>query len=76
MTFANEYPEYKAIEEHIRRARAERSVAIAHFLADAIVATGRGLKAVWAGLVHGAKIEREAHAMQVDALFKKRVPRY
>jgi len=76
MSFANDYPDYKAIEHHIRRARAERSVAIAHFLADAIVATGRGVKQVWAGLVHGAKMERDAHAMQVDALFKKRVPRY
>jgi hypothetical protein len=76
MSFANNYPEYKAIEHHIRRAHAERSVYIAHLLADGIVATGRGLKQLWAGLVHGAKIERDAHAMQVDALFKKRVPRY
>jgi hypothetical protein len=44
MSFKDSYPEYAAIEEHIRRAHLERSVAIAHFLADVAVGTIGGLK--------------------------------
>ena len=46
MDFKNSYPDFAAIEAHIRRARVERSVAIAQFLADALVGTWRGLKKV------------------------------
>lgn len=42
--FKKNYPDYAAIEQHIRRARAERSVAIAHMLAGFIVETWKGLK--------------------------------
>ena len=76
MTFdINNYPEYRTIEEHIRRARAERSVVIATMLASAAEATINGLKQLWAGLAHGVKIERDVHALQVDALFRKPTPR-
>ena len=44
MDFKNSYPEYAAIEQHIRRARAERSVAIAHFIVEGVMATLRGLR--------------------------------
>jgi hypothetical protein len=44
MDFKNAYPDFASIEVHIRRARLERSVAIAQFLADAIVGTAKGLK--------------------------------
>ena len=77
MTFdINNYPEYKSIETQIRRARAERSVVIAGMLADALHATINGLKQMWAGLSHGVKLERDVHALQVDALFRKMTPRY
>jgi len=52
MEFRNAYPDFAAIEEHIRRARVERSVAIAQFLADAIVGTWRGLKNVGAAVAN------------------------
>ena len=48
MDFRNSYPDFAAIEAHIKRARVERSVAIAQFLADAIVGTWRGLMKIGA----------------------------
>ena len=76
MTFdINNYPEYRSIEEHIRRARAERSVVIATMLADATERTINGVKELWAGLRHGVKLERDIHALQVDALFRRMTPR-
>ena len=50
MDFKNSYPDFATIEEHIRRARVERSVAIAQFLADVIVDSWRGLKKVGAAV--------------------------
>jgi hypothetical protein len=72
----NNYPEYRSIEGLIRRARAERSVVIATMLANAIDGAVKGLKQTWAGLAHGVRIERDVHALQVDALFRKPTPRY
>ena len=42
-SFKKDYPEFAAIEHHIRRARAERAVAIASFLANAIIAITRAI---------------------------------
>jgi hypothetical protein len=50
--FKSSYPDFAAIEAHIRRARAERSVAVAQFLADVIVGTARGLKKMGAALAN------------------------
>jgi len=74
MTFRTEYPEYSAIEEHIRRARAERSVAIAHMIAGAVEAAVRGLRQLREGLLHRVKLEHDVHALQVDALFRRSIP--
>jgi hypothetical protein len=38
MSFKTKYPEFAPIEQHIRRAHAERSVAIAAAIANALVA--------------------------------------
>ena len=38
MSFRKEYPDFAPVERHIRRAHAERAVAIADALADAILA--------------------------------------
>jgi hypothetical protein len=76
MSFSTDYPEYSEIEELIRRARAERSVIIAHMIADAVVAVIRGFKQMRAGLAHGIKLERDIHALQVDALFRRSLPHH
>jgi hypothetical protein len=74
MSFGTDYPEYSSIEEHVRRAHAERSVAIAHLVADVVVAVIDGFKRMRAGLAHGIKLERDIHALQVDALFRRSLP--
>ena len=42
MSFKDTYPDFAAIEGHIRRARAERSVAVATMITNALVGIGRG----------------------------------
>jgi hypothetical protein len=42
--FKHSYPDFAAIEEHIKRARLERSLAIAHFIADLAAGAIRGVK--------------------------------
>ena len=41
MNFAKTYPDFAAIEGHVRRARVERSLAIAQMIAGAAAAIGR-----------------------------------
>lgn len=74
--FTNKYPEYEAIQQHIRRAHAERSVYIAHLIADAAHAAVRGLKRLGNIFSTGIQAERNLHALEVDALFKKPAPKY
>ena len=76
MDFKTEFPEYACVEEHIRRAHAERAVAVASLIAHAIDATVRGFKQLRAGLAYGVRLERDIHAMQVDALFRKSLPHH
>ena len=75
-TFSEKYPEYSAIEAHIRRARAERSVAIAHLVATAVDSSVRGLKRLGNMVTLGLQAERNRHALEVDALFRKSAPKY
>ena len=42
--FRKEFPDFAAIERHVRRAHAERAVTIAAWIADAIVGTTRGIR--------------------------------
>ena len=76
MSFRTNYPEYAAIEEHIRRARAERSVAIAHMLANAIDATVRGVRSIFLDLGKGLQADWEKRAIEADSFLKRSVPRY
>jgi hypothetical protein len=43
MDIKREYPTYEAIEEHIRRARLERSVALGNFIATIVHSAIQGL---------------------------------
>jgi len=76
MSFKDTYPEFAAIEGHIRAARAERSVAIAAVLSDAIVAVIGGLKQLGAATGSSLAAERERRAIEADAFLKRSVPRY
>lgn len=46
MDFKDAYPDYVAIEEHIKRAHLERSLAIAQMIADIADSSWRGLKKI------------------------------
>ena len=46
MDFKDAYPDYVAIEEHIKRARLERSLAVAQLIADITDSGWRGLKRI------------------------------
>ena len=44
MSFKSRYPDFAAVERHVRQARAERAVFLATLCADAIIAATRGLQ--------------------------------
>jgi hypothetical protein len=75
MDFKTRYPEYASIEDHVRRAHAERSIYIAHLLADLVDRTLRGLKSLGASLT--ATVEaRQKEAAEADLFLKSAVHRY
>ena len=72
-SFKDRYPEYAAIEKHIRRANAERSLYIAHLIAGMIDSVGRGIKRL---LSAGAHRAADARAVDSDPFLKRSVPKY
>ena len=74
MSFKTEDPEYASIEEHIRRARAERSVVIANVFANAVVGIGRGLGRLVDALGRGLQAENERRMIEADTFLKRWVP--
>lgn len=83
MTFKDQYPDFATIEEHIRRARAERAVWIASWLSGVILAAGRGLKRLATNVGkfmvatgNGLAAERERRAIEADTFLQRSVPRY
>ena len=76
MDFKTEYPEFASVEEHVRRARAERAVAIAVWLSGAVVSAGKGLKRLLAAVDNGLAAERDRRAIEADAFLKRSVPRF
>ena len=75
-SFKDQYPDFAAIEGHIRRARAERSVYIAMAITDGLVALGRGFKWLAGATGRGLAAERDRRAVESDAFLKRSVPRY
>jgi hypothetical protein len=73
-SFSNQYPEYRTIEQHIRRAHAERSIAIAHALATAVEATVRGLKRLVGSLGDNMQAEHERRLIQADSFLRRSIP--
>ena len=76
MDFKTAYPDFAAIENHIRKARAERSVALAHSIVGLIEVIGRGVRKFSDLLGRGVAAERERHAIEADPFLKRSVPRY
>jgi hypothetical protein len=70
MSFKTDYPEYSAIEHHIRRAHAERAVYIASLLASGLAR----FIALFTRAPSATDIERSA--IDSDAFVKRWVPKY
>lgn len=77
-TLNNKVPpmDFAAIESHIRRARIERSVALAASIAAIGEAIGRGLRRFADAMGRGLDVERERLAIEADSFLKRSVPRY
>lgn len=76
MRFSEKYPDYAAIEEHIRRARVERSLAIALILSNLVMGTVNAVKRLVKPSGESLPFERERQAIAADAFLKRSVPRY
>jgi hypothetical protein len=76
MDFKDTYPDFAAIEGHIKRARVERSLAVAQFFAAAIVSVGRGLRSLSESMGKGLAAERDRRAIEADSFLKRSVPKY
>lgn len=76
MNFKNDYPDYAVIESHIRRARVERAVAVAHAMVSVVDAIVRGAKRLAGAFGRGLEAERDRRAVESDAFLKRSVPRY
>jgi hypothetical protein len=74
MSFKNDYPDFATIESQIRRAHAERSVAIAQAIVGFGEALWRGLRKFGDGPILAAANDRRA--IEADAFLKRSVPRY
>jgi hypothetical protein len=76
MDFKDQYPDFATIEDHIRRARAERAVAIATWLSSAVLAVSGGIKRLVETTATGFVLERDRRAIEADAFLKRSVPKY
>lgn len=76
MDFKEKYPDFAVIERHIKRAQAERSVAVAQLFANGIMAIGRGLRKLSEAMGRGLAAERDRRAIEADSFLKRSVPKY
>jgi hypothetical protein len=63
--------EYANIEAHIRKARLERSVAMAKVFADGADALGRGISRVVGSVLTSFSDARDAATIEADVLMKR-----
>ena len=76
MDTRNINPDFAQLEAYIRRARIERSVAIAQSIATIGEAIGRGLRRFAATMGRGLDAERDRRAIEADSFLKRSVPKY
>jgi hypothetical protein len=75
MSFKDDYPEYASVEEHIRRAHLERSVAIGTMIAGGIAGAVNLVKSFAQAHPSSARDE-ERLAIAADPFLKRSVPKY
>jgi hypothetical protein len=72
MSFKTEYPDFATIEQHIARARIERSVMIASLLSEGVVKTINGVKSLFAKAQEAFdRAETENRAIEADVFVKR-----
>jgi len=71
MSFKTDYPDFATIEGHIRRARLERSVAIAALLTNLIVGTARGINKMLHTWSRGLGYQNNLRAIEADVFVKR-----
>lgn len=76
MNFKEKYPDFAAIEGHIRAARLERAVYLSTAIIDVIQSVIGGLKRLGAFAARKVEAERDRRSIEGDALLKRSVPRY
>jgi len=74
MDFKTTYPEYAPIEEHIRRARIERSVAIAHAIAGLVDTIVRGTRKIAESMSAVDAAEADRRAIAMDPFLQRAAP--
>ena len=68
--------DFAVLESHIRRARIERSVALAESIAAVGEVIGRGLRRLATAMGRGLDAERDRRAIEADSFLKRSVPKY
>lgn len=63
--------DYESIEAHIRRARLERSVAMAKVFADGADALGRGISRVVGSVLGSFSNARDAATIEAEVLMRR-----
>ena len=76
MNIKQKYPDFAAVEAHIRAARAERAVYLAAAIVDGIQITVRGLKRFGAALARGLRLHTERRTIESQAFLKRSLPKY
>jgi hypothetical protein len=71
-----EFPQYASVQEHIRRARLERSVYVAEAFATLVHRTAVALKGFFARMSEGLAAENDRRAIEADVFLKRSVGRY
>ena len=70
-----EYPHYADVQDHIRRARLERSVHLAEGFATLVHKTALLLKAFASRMSEGLAAENDRRAIEADVFLKRSVGR-
>jgi hypothetical protein len=76
MDFKNMFPDFANVEQHVRRAHVERSVYLAHVIAEFLTSATRGFRKVADSMGSGLAAERDQRAVEADAFLKRSVPKY
>ncbi|HLX24755.1 MAG TPA: hypothetical protein VKR38_15515 [Usitatibacter sp.] len=73
MEFEKRHPEYASVAELVRKANAERSIYLAHLIAELVDRVGNAFKGLGRAVLD---TEREWHELQTESFAKHAAKRY